>query len=291
MATRRGTPFTAALYIASLFLVSAAQDPYDCSKVQVDSLSYDLSPLAGVRTVSRTRETPPSTMIDELRFDICAELSALDGVSEQDQCPSGTRGCLRKTNRKGDDSDRIVAVIPVAQSSSLNPAYSTLSSPKGLSITFHASSYPASANPTPQSLKVTLLCESAVSDPKFSSYENGQVAVEWSAPAACGSTSDEKEKTPPPKEDDDKTGGGGDKAEERVGSGMGWFFLVLLLAFAAYFGLGAYYNYSNYGARGVDLIPHRDFWREVPYMLQDVVSHLCSTVRPRRSSRGGYIAV
>ena len=36
---------------------------------------------------------------------------------------------------------------------------------------------------------------------------------------------------------------------------------------------------------------HRDFWREVPYMLRDVVSHLCSTVRPRQSSRGGYIAV
>lgn len=28
-----------------------------------------------------------------------------------------------------------------------------------------------------------------------------------------------------------------------------------LLAFVAYFGLGAYYNYSTYGASGVDLIP------------------------------------
>lgn len=37
---------------------------------------------------------------------------------------------------------------------------------------------------------------------------------------------------------------------------------------------------------------HRDFWKEVPYMLSDVVSHLCSTVHPRRtSSRGGYISV
>src|SRR5438477_10087003 len=30
----------------------------------------------------------------------------------------------------------------------------------------------------------------------------------------------------------------------------------LLLAFASYFGLGAYYNYSTYGATGVDLIPY-----------------------------------
>ena len=28
-----------------------------------------------------------------------------------------------------------------------------------------------------------------------------------------------------------------------------------LLAFIAYFGIGAYYNYSTYGARGMDLIP------------------------------------
>lgn len=29
----------------------------------------------------------------------------------------------------------------------------------------------------------------------------------------------------------------------------------LLLGLLAYFGLGAYYNYSTYGARGADLIP------------------------------------
>lgn len=30
----------------------------------------------------------------------------------------------------------------------------------------------------------------------------------------------------------------------------------LLLAFVAYFALGAYYNYSTYGASGIDLIPY-----------------------------------
>jgi autophagy-related protein 27 len=85
----------------------------------------------------------------------------------------------------------------------------------------------------------------------------------------------------------------------------------LVLGFIGYFLLGAYYNYTTYGASGSDLIPyvpslahvvmsmlivylcrHRDFWREVPYMLRDVVSHLCSSFRPRHSSsRGGYIAV
>jgi len=109
------------------------------------------------------------------------------------------------------------------------------------------------------------------------------VDVEWSHPAGCG-VGDSSGGS----EDENK---GGEK-KERVGSGIGWFFLVLLLAIIAYFALGAYYNYTTYGASGVDLIPHRDFWQEVPYMARDVISHLCSSVRPRRASaRGGYIAV
>jgi hypothetical protein len=83
----------------------------------------------------------------------------------------------------------------------------------------------------------------------------------------------------------------------------------MLLGVGAYFGIGMYYNYSTYGATGYDLIPfvlvcfrpvnvadedddsHRDFWREVPYMLRDVAAHLCSGVRSRPTSRGGYVAV
>jgi hypothetical protein len=34
-----------------------------------------------------------------------------------------------------------------------------------------------------------------------------------------------------------------------------WTTLRLLIAFAGYFILGAYYNYTTYGATGVDLIP------------------------------------
>ena len=59
-----------------------------------------------------------------------------------------------------------------------------------------------------------------------------------------------------------------------MGSGIGWFFLLfvflfstkhgefltratlrLFISFAGYFALGAYYNYTTYGATGVDLIP------------------------------------
>jgi hypothetical protein len=240
-------------------------------------------------------------MLDEVRFNLCKNLKPMKGVPDDDQCESGTRACLRKTNKKPDSIDRVVAVIPVASTSVLEPEYSQLDSSKGLSLTFHGPPYPGLSD-VPQSINFSLFCDNDAdpkADPTFVSYENGTVRVDWSTPSACGSPDDQpppqSPPQPPPQEDDDTPADeGGEESEEtpaKRGSGLGLFFLVLILAFATYLILGAYYNYSTYGARGVDLIPHRDFWREVPYMLQDVVSHLCSTVRPQRSSRGGYIPV
>lgn len=82
--------------LISLFLISglvSAQEntasSFDCH-VKVNSLNFNLTKLAGEQTVSRTRETPPSTMVDTLRFDLCADLKPLDGVAEGDQVRYGT---------------------------------------------------------------------------------------------------------------------------------------------------------------------------------------------------------
>ena len=106
------------------------------------------------------------------------------------------------------------------------------------------------------------------SDPKFVAYDGSRLDIEWSGPAACPFKDDEKKDE---KDKDKDKKGDDDKKEEKVGSGLGWFFLVyvvsmpslccliisrLFLALAAYFGLGAYYNYTTYGARGMDLIPY-----------------------------------
>lgn len=190
-------------------------------------------------------------------------------------------------------------------------------------MTLHGPVYPSSTTlePTPQELVVDLLCATEESQAEFKSYDGTRALVEWSAPSGCNFRSD------PSSGGDDKTP---DKEAEAVGSGIGWFFLLfvfhsafkgdklltwntlrLFVGFAGYFALGAYYNYTTYGATGMDLIPcvssllflalilkrlsgcsHRDFWREVPYMLRDVVSHLCSSFQSRHStSRGGYMAV
>lgn len=41
----------------------------------------------------------------------------------------------------------------------------------------------------------------------------------------------------------------------------------LLIAFCVYLGLGAYYNYSTYGASGLDLIPYVSFVPQFPTAL------------------------
>ncbi|KAL1748859.1 autophagy-related protein 27 [Schizophyllum fasciatum] len=269
--------------------VAADDSAFDCH-LTIEGTQYDLTPLGGERSIARTRELPPSTMVDTLRFDVCGELPRQEGVDARDQCPEGTRACLTTINKKADHEDRVVSVVPVAQSAALEPAYSLLASPDGISLTLHGASYPHPTNstPTPQSLVMTLLCAKDASDPTFTSYDGEELRIEWTHPAACKNEGG-----------GEKDGGGEDKAppegdeskSEGMGNGVGFFFLVLLLAIAAYFGLGAYYNYTTYGASGMDLIPHRTFWREVPNMFSDVVSHLCSSVRPRYTSRGGYIAV
>ncbi|KAI5120310.1 hypothetical protein M0805_005814 [Coniferiporia weirii] len=262
-----------------LYTSAQAQDPFDCSVTFDSTHSFDLTKLKGEQIVTRIRETPPSRMLDEVRFDLCGDLARQDGVAEGDQCPSGTRACLTMTNHKGDNSARVIAAIPLAVSSALNPETALLSSPKGLNVVFHGSEYPTT-DPIPQSLNVSLLCDTEQGDPSFISYYGAQLVVEWHTPAGCGFLKDD-----PPSD-----GGNSEEGEEKkVGSGIGWFFLLLFLAFVAYFAIGAYYNYSTYGAVGADLIPHRDFWREVPYVLRDVVSHLCTALRP--SPRNGYIAV
>ena len=68
-----------------------------------------------------------------------------------------------------------------------------------------------------QSLTFTFYCSTTESEPIFTSYENGEVKIEWSTPSGCDMKVDDDTKPPPGKTPD---------AEEQVGSGIGWFFLV-----------------------------------------------------------------
>lgn len=287
----RQHPSVPALSCALLMLAAAAaaQDAFDC-KVTIGENKWDLTSLAGEQTLTRERDRPPTKFQDAVTFNLCEDLKRKEDVAEKDQCPPGTRACLTETNLKENESDRVIAVIPLAKSSVDDVSFNALSAPnKGLSLTFAGASYPdpLTGEQVPQSFSIDILCDTEKGAPSFQSYDGKLLKAQWRAPAGCTFGEDPGSEKPPADSEPGK-----DKEEpSSMGSGMGYFFLLLLLALVAYFGLGAYYNYSTYGASGMDLIPHRDFWREVPYMLRDVVSHLCNTVRPRAASRGGYIAV
>ena len=139
---QRGTP---SLWLLLLLLISDAssQPDADC-RMSIGDHMYDFSALSGDHTVSRSRSLPPTNMTDTLRFNVCKELSPLEGVASGDQvrspkqlskhlfgrsvqCSSGTWACLRKTNIKQGESDRVIAVIPVAQEPELQAEYTQLS--------------------------------------------------------------------------------------------------------------------------------------------------------------------
>jgi len=161
---------------------------------------------------------------------------------------------------------------------------------KGVILTLHGAAYPDTSS-TRQSLNVTLLCSSSTSEPHLLQYDpsTGVANIEWNSERACPSQNQDGGDNSPDEPEDDTTP---DTPSSRGrGSGIGWFFLLLILGLLAYFGLGAYYNYNHYGSTGWDLIPHRDFWREVPYLIEDLVSYLFSSVRSGGGSRSGYVSV
>lgn len=59
----------------------------------------------------------------------------------------------------------------------------------------------------------------------------------------------------------------------------------ITVGFIAYFAIGLYQNKQQYG---VYELPHRDFWKEVPYLIQDTGKHAWKSLSGGGSSRGAY---
>lgn len=78
--------FSSAVFLLSAAFQVTAQDSgsFDCI-FSVGELKYDLSELRGTKVLTRTRESPPSTYVDELRFDLCADLTEVEDRPSEDQ--------------------------------------------------------------------------------------------------------------------------------------------------------------------------------------------------------------
>lgn len=262
--------------------VARANDSWDC-RFTIDSKhEYDLRSLSGERKIQKTWLSPPTKNTDTLLFNLCEPLKEDTSLPEHDRCPTGTYACWTTANEKSGDS-RITQVIPLARSSALNPEHKRLSDSE-ISVTLHGDSWPESDSPREQ-FTIILQCSSSDEDPTLGSHTDSESTVRWKTKAACTT---QESKPPPntthPDEDNKKSSGG---------SSLRWFFFLFLFCFAVYFALGAYYNYNNYGASGWDLIPHRDFWRDVPHLLSDLLRGILSGVRgnSRVGNRSGYVSV
>jgi len=70
-----------------LFLLSdvvRTDSTFECH-VQINGTKFDLTSLGGERQINRTRETPPTIRVESLRFDLCKDLTRLEGIGEHDQ--------------------------------------------------------------------------------------------------------------------------------------------------------------------------------------------------------------
>ena len=60
---------------------------FDCQLTEIQRVKIDFTPLisAGEQTFNRTRNTPPTSTIDSLRFDLCDDLTQLRDIPEDEQ--------------------------------------------------------------------------------------------------------------------------------------------------------------------------------------------------------------
>ncbi|GMK57085.1 hypothetical protein CspeluHIS016_0309250 [Cutaneotrichosporon spelunceum] len=228
--------------------------------------NLDLSSLGGAKEAKKETETPPTRNTARVRLDLCGKLSKEDGVQDEDQCPDGTRACLTLINHKAgaSDPDRVTTVIPLWKEDTPDSDVHVAGREGDWTLSVKAPDYAG----TPHTFSLVLKCAATDSGPTLESYTGGELKLRWDTPAACANTS----------------GGGG---------GFGFWGFIKFCFWAAffilvvYFVFGGLYNHQQYGARGWDLVPHRDFWRELPSLSRDFGGHVVGNVRSS-TGRGGY---
>ncbi|GAA97038.1 uncharacterized protein L969DRAFT_237133 [Mixia osmundae IAM 14324] len=262
--------------LAALLLASRshADDLFSCTP-NVQGHAYDLSELGKLVSVSSVASTPPSRTTTTYTLSLCAPIPVREDAPAEDQCPPGTRACMIVTNDKDPHATRVISVIPLAMEANehrLDPSLSLLDSSKSqqpLLIKLHGGQYGEQA----QQLELELLCDpdTANSEPVIDAYtpSNGTLTMSWTSKFACATHS--------PSGDTPQTG----EPSNNQGRGFfGWFFLVLFLGFIAYFAIGMWHNHFTYGETGWRMVPHREAWADLPYVVRDVF---------RRGDRGsGY---
>ncbi|KAL8292291.1 hypothetical protein RQP46_001757 [Phenoliferia psychrophenolica] len=279
-----------ALVTSLVLLSSTASAAFDC-KLSLGSDKFDLTPLKELHTIEKTALTPPTVTKVSYAISLCDAIPS-SSPDPDVTCPAGTSICITTTSVTEGYEDRVLSAVPVAGeigSGALNPTASFREgeklAEKGWLLSLEGGMY----KDVKQRAVIEMVCEAGAEHtaPTLVSYDDktGLLSLKWVSIAACSTTAS---KPPGAPDDKDKTPPGGDDGKKppvSEGKGFfGWFFTLFFFSMLAYFVGGMWYNYSQYGATGWDMVPHRDVWRDFPYVVADLF-------KGRGSSRNGYSAL
>ncbi|KAI8338993.1 autophagy-related protein 27 [Chlamydoabsidia padenii] len=283
-------------------LVAGTQDY--CNKgfkpKQDGDYQLDLSPMNRDFMMENQFTTNPSTRITRTYVNICNPLTKPTGVYDQDFCKPNTYACWRLFHKKGDKEDlnEIEELAGDYETSKLSPEFKVASDNQNEDLSTEGSKYTlilhgGIVNNKPQTVEITLECGHNESidnpnGPNLVSDDDYTTKLHWKVAFACA-TKVGQSPSPPDNGGGDK--GGNEQPEQGGKSAIGWFFTILGVALGIYFIGGAIYNFKIFNARGLDLIPHRDFWLDLPYLIKDLISHLMESVTSRRHGGNGYVSV
>jgi hypothetical protein len=255
-----------------------------CEKnVKIGDYHFDISSLKEKdASAEHVLSTQPGARKQEFTFNFCRKINRLDGQPDYRQCKDGTYFCERvimtdhpdqkepivtEVYSVGNFDDDRLELTATAVANSQDESKAIM-----LMIIMKNKNYGAT---------VELECSDTDDNPIYIGYslQEKVAKLHWKTKAACG----QKDEIKPPPADE-----GGDETSEGM-SRWTIFFIFFFVGFCLYFGLGALYNSRTYNARGWDLLPHSDFWRDLPYLIKDLVMAVYNSFSSRR--HGGYMSV
>jgi autophagy-related protein 27 len=280
---------SASFWISSSYSFTVGQEAFDCKNVRSNNYQFDLSRFNFPVELIDSEKTHPTTTETSIKIDLCAPLP-LDNGPANEQCEKGTRICMKVTNKKEGETDRVTQVISAGGNGMDEGKWSVQlgehvdGAERVLELEMPGEYY----GDRKQRTEIDFRCSkngSKDAKPILKKYdrEEGKLKLEWTTPYACtthmGGAGDN---------DSDNTDKGGDKNSNKSSGGWGffsWFFFLLIIGGIIYFAAGLWRNYNEYG---VIELPNKDFWREAPYIAKDMGKHIYSTVSGQGSSRGAY---
>ncbi|POW04622.1 hypothetical protein PSTT_10277 [Puccinia striiformis] len=235
------------LLLSPLLPVTAQDKLVDCKYSSPQGASYDFNNLIDPKSwplnLTTITSTPPSTTIETILVSICKKLP----TDHQTQNP------------------RLLVQIGHTLPTPTYIALRQIGNQESVQLTIKGSIY----NDIQQTTYLNLICpnskeavsEEVSSKPTRTIYDRiqGSLNITWITPTACASTTNQNS---------------GKSSSTHTFQN---FITVLVVLFFIYLIIGMWYNYSTYGLTGIDGLPHKTFWEEVPKITQEFIRNLCGS--------------